>query len=102
MAVRRVLTSQTTNGSSTPVPFFGGNHMITVWGTFDGASVTVEVTHDSSAEGWVAATDQSGADIVITSPVNDELLRNTSQYQQVRLTVSGAGASTDLNAKILN
>jgi len=101
MAYQTLLTNQTTNGSGTGYPSPGGQAMLIVSGTFDGATVTPEITHDSTDEGWVAINDDSGTAVAITAATNDGYIRWLPSEYSLRLTVSSAGGSTDISAKVV-
>ena len=89
-----LLSSQTTNGSGTIVTITdGGFRLIRIYGTFDGATATLESDFNNS-ETWVA--DSAGA---YTVPDTSPLTVKTGL--RVRLTVSSAGASTSLSAEML-
>lgn len=89
-----LLANQTTNGSgSTATIEDGGFKLMRIYGTFDGATATLEVDFNGSGT-WVA--DTGG---VFT--VADNYYINTKTGMQIRLTVSSAGGSTDLNAEFI-
>lgn len=89
-----LLSNQTTNGSGSTVNIEdGGFRLLRIYGTFDGATATLEVDFNGSGT-WVA--DSGGA-----FTVADQFYVNTKVGLQVRLTVSSAGASTDLNAEMI-
>jgi len=89
-----LLASQTANGSGTEVSIGdGGFRLLRVYGTFDGATATLEVDFNGSST-WVA--DSSGA-----FTLADQFYLNTKAGMQVRLTVSSAGGSTSLNAEMI-
>ena len=89
-----LLSAQTTNGSGATVSINdGGYRLLRIYGTFDGATATLE--YDFNASGtWVA--DSAGAYTVAdTSPLT------VKTGLQIRITVSNAGASTSLNAELI-
>lgn len=97
--MQQIMTSQTANGASTTLPATAladrALKTIFVWGTFDGASVKVEV----SANGidWVDATNDSGAVLTFTA----KGVSNINVHgAHIRFNVSSAGASTSLNGAI--
>ena len=89
-----LLSNQTANGSGSVVTIEdGGFRLLRVYGTFDGATATLEYDFNGSGT-WVA--DSAGAFTVAdASPIT------TKVGLQVRLTVSGAGGSTDLSAELI-
>jgi hypothetical protein len=102
MAVKTLLTNQTENGSGDPINSDGGHGIIIIWGEFGGAIVKPEIAHDASAEGFLPIRDTAGADISITSPVNDEMINFLPSEMKLRLTVSNASGTTDINAKYVD
>ena len=89
-----LLSSQTANGSGPTVSIGdGGFRLLRIYGTFDGATATLEYDFNGSGT-WVA--DSAGAYTVAdTSPLT------VKTGLQIRITVSGAGGSTSLNAELL-
>ena len=89
-----LLSAQTTNGSGATVSISdGGYRLLRIYGTFDGATATLEIDFNNSGT-WVA--DSGGA-----FTAADQYYLNTKAGMQVRLTVSGAGGSTSLNAEMI-
>jgi len=89
-----LLTNQTANGSGTEVTIEdGGFKLMRIYGTFDGATATLEVDFNGSGT-WVA--DSGGA-----WTIADNYYINSKTGMQIRLTVSGVGASTDLSAEFI-
>lgn len=89
-----LLSNQTTNGSGSAVNIEdGGFRLLRVYGTFDGATAQLEVDFNGSGT-WVA--DSGGA-----FTVADQFYLSTKTGMSVRLTVSSAGASTDLTAEMI-
>jgi hypothetical protein len=89
-----LLSNQTSNGSGSTVNITdGGFRLLRIYGTFDSATATLEIDFNGSGT-WVA--DSGGA---FTS--SDQYYLNTKAGMQVRLTVSAAGGSTDLNAEMI-
>ena len=89
-----LLSNQTTNGSGSTVTIEdGGFKLMRIYGTFDGATATLEVDFNGSGT-WVA--DSGGA-----FTVADNFHLTTKTGMQIRLTVSNAGASTDLDAEFI-
>lgn len=89
-----LLSAQTTNGSGATVSISdGGYRLLRIYGTFDGATATLEYDFNDSGT-WVA--DSAGAYTVAdTSPLT------VKTGLQIRITVSNAGASTSLNAELI-
>jgi len=89
-----LLANQTANGSGSTVTIEdGGFRLLRIYGTFDGATATLEYDFNGSGT-WVA--DSAGAFTVAdTSPVTVKV------GLQMRITVSGAGGSTDLSAELI-
>jgi len=89
-----LLSNQTANGSGSVVTIEdGGFRLLRIYGTFDGATATLEVDFNGSGT-WIA--DSGGA-----FTVADQFYVNCKVGMQVRLTVSSAGGSTDLNAEMI-
>lgn len=84
----------TANGSSSVWRWTGGSATWVVTGTFDGATVTVEADNDPDplAQSWVTVRGSS-----VTSPGTRHLL---VPIGDVRLTLAGAGVSTDITATL--
>ena len=89
-----LLSSQTANGSGPTVSIGdGGFRLLRIYGTFGGATATLEYDFNGSGT-WVA--DSAGAYTVAdTSPLT------VKTGLQIRITVSSAGGSTSLNAELL-
>lgn len=89
-----LLSNQTANGSGSTVDITdGGFRLLRIYGTFDGATATLEYDFNGSGT-WVA--DSAGAYTVAdASPIT------VKTGLQLRLTVSGVGASTDLSAELI-
>ena len=89
-----LLSNQTANGSGTAVDITdGGFRLIRIYGTFDGATATLEYDFNGSGT-WVA--DSAGAFTAAdTSPITVKI------GLQLRITVSGVGGSTNLNAELI-
>lgn len=89
--MNKLFTARTTDGSSDGsygAPDFNRARMIVAWGTWDGATLTMEVSVDDTT--WVALED--GAFTVDTAKT---MLLPASV--QLRATVASAGGSTSLN-----
>ena len=89
-----LLSSQTANGSGPTVSISdGGFRLLRIYGTFGGATATLEYDFNGSGT-WVA--DSAGAYTVAdTAPLT------VKTGLQIRITVSSAGGSTSLNAELL-
>lgn len=89
-----LLSARTTNGSGTPVVISdGGFRLLRVYGTFDGATATLEYDFNGSGT-WVA--DSAGAFTVAdTSPLT------VKTGLSIRMTLSGVGASTSISAEMI-
>ena len=88
----QVFTSQTANGSTSSLNWDGGKGQVIASGTWDSATLQLEMSPDSGTK-WVSAGDEcklsdSGGFNFDLNPMN------------VRLTVASAGASTSLNVWI--
>jgi hypothetical protein len=88
----QVFTSQTANGSTSSLNWDGGKGQVIASGTWDSATLQLEMSPDSGTT-WVSAGDEcklsdSGGFNFDLNPMN------------VRLTVASAGASTSLNVWI--
>lgn len=92
MATITLLSGQTSNASGTAKTWPGGYGTLVIDGTFDGATVTIE-----------AAKQDGDFEIVQDGAfTNAERLNLTfGANMLIRATVSGAGASTDLDAVIV-
>ena len=85
-----LLENQTTNGSG-EVKRIRGVRTVTVFGTPDGATVTIEISNDAGVN-WVS----TGTDGEFTTAGST----NVYGFGSIRATVSGAGASTDLSSAV--
>jgi hypothetical protein len=91
---QKLLENQTGDGSGTEITIKDGSFKILrIYGTFDGATAQLEFDIEESGT-WVA--DSKGAFVAA-----DSYVLNAKTNLNVRITVSGAGASTDLTAEIL-
>ena len=84
-----LLSNQTANGSGTAQEWSGGWSNFTVTGTFNGATVVLEMSRDGGTTYSTVATVTAAAD-----PPNVQLPAGVL----VRATLSSAGGSTDLDA----
>lgn len=90
--------ARTTNADSTayPASFPKGEGEFQVYGTFDGATITLKFSPDGGTT-YVTVKDLGGTDVAITSaksvPVRSPL------GQLLRASLTGAGAATSLTAK---
>jgi hypothetical protein len=96
-----LLTAQTTDDSSTvfkhstfPEIEHSGNYFFFAWGTWDGATMTLEFSPDDGTT-WVAC----GANTTLTADGAGWAL--VPNRVQLRATVSSAGASTSLSADMM-
>ena len=81
-------TAKTTDGSSPAFNGFGGEGLITVTGTFNSCTVTIEVSNDGT--NFVKAS----SDGALTAA---GAIRVSVPYEsKIRATVSAAGASTSV------
>ncbi len=88
-----LLSNATVNGAGTEFrfePLSAWPKTLQIWGTFDGATVTIEVSPDEVQ--WNPLPD--GA---FTAADVKDLKIST---EKIRAVISGAGASTNLNAAI--
>ena len=89
-----LLSSQTANGSGPTVSIGdGGFRLLRIYGTFDGATATLE--YDFNASGTWVADSAWAYTVADTSPLT------VKTGLQIRITVSSAGGSTSLNAELL-
>tara|TARA_R110002020_G_scaffold132746_7_gene296363 strand:+ start:5646 stop:5936 length:291 start_codon:yes stop_codon:yes gene_type:complete len=87
----QLFTNQTANGSSIAAQASKTQFMtLFIDGTWDGATVIMEVSPDNT--NWIAVRNNASW----TDSGADNFYANEGVW--MRLTVSGAGASTDLNA----
>lgn len=89
--------NQTTNGNSLVFPasdetHTGGPVWLAITGTFDGATVHLEINQESLGFTRLVGVDQTQND------VNRIALGNGHQF---RLELSSAGASTDITASVI-
>jgi hypothetical protein len=87
--MNKLFTARTTNGSSSTVPSNGRTLTVVASGTWDSATLTVEVSPDSGTT-WVPTDTSFTASGVKTCIFDEGVL--------YRLTVASAGAGTSLNA----
>ena len=82
-----------TAASSTPSTVFnwGGDGTVCVYGTWDGATVTIQVSPDGST--WIDLEDATFTDDIATNI-------NLNDLWQIRANISSAGGSTSLTAEI--
>lgn len=90
-----LMSAKTTNGDSTVLHFNPKNRdyralTLSIWGTWDGATVTIYGSHDGTTYKAV----NSGA---FTTDWFDNL---EYYFPYIKLTVSSAGATTSLSAHI--
>lgn len=93
MATLTLLSAVSANGSGTAAMVDGGTYTYAAWGTWDGATVTLEYSPDGGTQ-WTAV----GSDSTLTADgvANFKLPAGTL----VRCTVSGVGTtSVSANAK---
>lgn len=95
----KLLENQTANGRGTEVKTDGGNKTFAVWGTFDGATVTLQGSPDDGGT-WITLT-IGGAPAAFTADAI-RLVDRLGQGMRVSCIVSSVGASTDINAEIYN
>ena len=91
------MRDQTINGESEDIPHRGGLVQIAVYGVFDGAIATLEVSHGES--GFLTLDEPSA--------IFNETKSNVSIFQMVsgatyRLIITNAGGSTNLSASALS
>lgn len=96
--MKMLLTSQTTNTTGTQITqntqntlLMGEYRTVSAWGTWDGATVTLEFSPDEGTT-WIAC----GADTTFTEDGGGNLYI-APQGILIRGSVSSAGASTDVN-----
>lgn len=86
-----VLASSQGNGNSAAKDDYSGTGILVVWGTFDGATATLQI--QASDGTWISIDDQTytaaGADTV-----------NFASRVSIRLNVAGGGGSESINAEI--
>jgi hypothetical protein len=80
-------------------PHLGGSKMIEVKGTFDSASVAIEISLDGT--NWHAIRDSAGTAIAITAAVGDVYIENLKQEYSIRAVTSGGGGSTSLTVTMV-
>ena len=89
----RLLEDQTTNGDGTPATWDGGKAIINLFGTTGGATATLYIDigggYNTNAD---LAKMETGLYEVVSIPAGSLL----------KMTVSNAGASTDLSAIMVN
>jgi hypothetical protein len=104
----KVFTSQTANGSTSSLNWDGGKGQVIASGTWDSATLQLEMSPDSGTT-WVSAGDEEMSPDSGTTWVSagDECKLSDSggfnfdlNPMNVRLTVASAGASTSLNVWI--
>jgi len=90
-----MITTLLENASSTPSTniFWGGQGTLYVWGTWDGATVTLQASPDNGTT-WIDLEDATFTQNTVTNITLHTM-------NQIRASISGAGGSTSLNAKIL-
>lgn len=77
----------------------GRSAMFTVLGTFDSASVAIEISIDGTT--WTAINDSSGSPIAITAATQDVRAEEIKQEFSVRAVTSGGGGSTVLTVTMV-
>ena len=87
--MQKVFDGQSANGSSTAFQSIGGKYKAIIAGTWDGATVKVETSADKST--YVSA----GSDCEFTADGQHDF--PTAPNEWIRLTLSSAGGSTDLD-----
>jgi hypothetical protein len=92
----QVFTSRTTNGDSLEATSGGGEVDIVVDGTFDGCSVAVMIRFNGLPT-FVPASEGDAA-CVFTAPMTKTI--KLSRPATIKLVVSSAGGSTDVDAWI--
>jgi hypothetical protein len=97
-----LFTNQTTDANSTPAAVNYPNKIATikVWGTFDGASVKFQtLAPQSSPNVWIDIPNVDGSTLAFSENKQSTLLYLV-QNEQIRAVLSGAGASTTINASL--
>lgn len=92
-------TAQTANANSTVVNarFPLKDAQFSVYGTFNGATVTLEYSPDGQNT-WITVKDLGGADVAATSARGYPVRAPVGE--PLRAVLSGAGGSTSLTAKL--
>lgn len=85
-----LMTARAANGTDGAVGWSGGRAMLSVWGTFNGATVTISFSPD----GTTYIDSPSAVFTAADSPIVDY------PAGTLKATISSAGGSTSLNAKI--
>jgi len=86
-----IMENRTTDGFSDEITNFGGSVQIQVAGTFDGASVTMQISQDG-----LAFVNLDELPATYTAP--DVVIFTLLQGAVYRLSVINSGASTDVSA----
>lgn len=86
-----IMENRTTDGFSEEIVNFGGSVQIQVSGTFDGASVTMQVSQDG-----LPFINLDELPATYTAP--DVVIFSLLQGAKYRLSVTNSGGSTDLSA----
>lgn len=99
-----LLQNQTSNVTTAAQHLNLGNDsaVIDVWGTWDGATVTIQTSTIPDSNGavtWITVTDRFNVDFSFTD--NTQITLTEFVYNQdIRAVVTNAGASTDLNCTL--
>jgi len=94
--MKEILSAADANGDSLIVDHNGGEVEVVVEGTFDGATVTAYLKMDGR-DTWVPASENSAV-AAWTEPMVKAF--KTLRKCQIKLTISSAGASTEITAAI--
>jgi len=81
----------------------GGPAIIIVSSTdFGGGTVTIEVCHDSTKEGWQPVHRQDGTAMEITANTNDEFIEYLPSDMAIRATLTGSTTPDALMVKAIH
>lgn len=99
MSDKYLFQNQTADGNTDPIlaDFSDEECELIVWGTFDGATVKLQMTPDEGTT-WIDVRDLGG--VVISLTTNRVVPLSVSYNEKLRANISGAGASTDLTSVI--
>jgi len=94
-----LLTAAEGTETGLSVPSTGGSAIITATGTFDAASIAIEVSLDGVT--WEAVHDANGDLLPITEASQDVYLVEVKQEMSIRAVTSGGGGSTSLTVYLV-
>lgn len=94
---KELLTSATTNARGAELDADGGNKTFAVWGTFGGATVTLQASPDNGVT-WITLTIGGSPAAFTANAVR--LTDRLGQGMMISCIISGATGTTDIDARI--